>query len=73
MNDTEERKLEQAEAKSEWNEEYDAWLELIENHLASIRRLLLVIVVLSGLAAAGVLILASLFLYLFLRTPPALF
>jgi hypothetical protein len=73
MSDTDKQTKEDAEVNGDWHEEYDAWVELIGDHLASIRRLLMVIAVLSGLAAAGVLILASLFLYVFLRTPPALF
>lgn len=52
--------------------ESDVWLELIENTARSMRQLLLVIVVLSAVSAIGVTILAAIFLYLLLRTPPAI-
>lgn len=37
---------EDAHGKTDWNEEYDAWLELIEDHLKSIRRSEVAIIIL---------------------------
>ncbi len=52
---TAQRKTEAVEVEHKWHEEYDAWLELIEGHLESIRRLLLImlaVMILVGILVA---------------------
>ncbi len=62
-----------AQEKGRSSDEREVWLERIDDHLRSIRQCIVAVTVLSAIAAAGVVILAIIFLYLFLRTPPALF
>ena len=64
MSDNDGRKQEDAEAKTDWNEEYDAWLELIEDHLKSIRLLIKLLVI-----ALVILIVVQLLVWMFPDLP----
>ncbi len=59
MSDMPQRKRGSTNVERNWNEEYDAWLELIEDHLKSIRRgqlvvaaLILALVIVQGAPTA---------------------
>jgi cell division protein FtsL len=54
------------EEKTDWNEEFDAWLELIEDHLKSMSRTMTFLLVLMILVALSNIILAYIFLRLFI-------
>ncbi len=49
MSEADEQTKQDAEDRTHWNEEYDAWLELIEDHLKAIRREQLAILILLAL------------------------
>ncbi len=67
MRETDESKSEESAKKSDWNEEYAAWLELIEDHLKNIRRMLVIVLIAMILVAISVLTLASMLIYSFLH------
>jgi hypothetical protein len=56
--DTEEMRPDATESKSNWNEEYDAWLELIEDHLKNIRRLMVIMLAVMVVTAISVMVFA---------------
>lgn len=58
------------EEKTDWNEEFDAWLELIEDHLKSMSRALTFLLVLMIIVALSNIILAYIFLRLFITQSP---
>ena len=49
MSDEDKLKNDDANEKTDWNEEHDAWLELIEAHLKSIQRGQLIMIILLAL------------------------
>ncbi len=67
MSEAEQQESKVGETKADWNEEYDAWLELIEDHLKNIRRMLVIVLIAMILVAISVLTLASMLIYSFLH------
>ena len=57
------------EEKTDWNEEFDAWLELIEDHLKTMSRTLTFLLILMILVALSNLTLAYIFLRLLINQP----
>ena len=57
------------EEKTDWNEEFDAWLELIEDHLKTMNRTLTFLLILMILVALSNLTLAYIFLRLLINQP----
>ncbi len=69
MNLPKEANKDETGEKTDWNEEFDAWLEVIEDHLKSINKTLTFLLVLMILVAISNIILAYIFLSLYIRQP----
>lgn len=61
--------MDAAEKKGDWNEEYDARLELIEDHLKNVRRILVAVLIVMIVLAISSITLTWLLIYTIL--PPA--